>query len=236
MPVVTQFHAGGPPLVMSHCHPIARTEALAQCGRSRATARFDGARGTGGDGLQDHVPATGEDCGRAQAVGTAHQELCAGPWPRMRALVGASGLPRTLMRRGRTIDLAVSAPVRDLAVRWYVLDADDVIDADTDTGAEGVDSGKPAADRRLVAVKEAGVGPARALVAGSSLTGRAGRDPGQDAVHRGAVPRTRRADLALGRRLEGHVGGAGALACLNSGAPADHGRYAPAFPWPRGRE
>lgn len=234
MPVVTLFHADGPPLVMSYWHPIAWTEALAQCGHSRAMARFHGVSGAGGDQLLDHVPGNSEDRGGAGAVRTANQELFARLWPHMRALGGASGLLRTLKRRGWTIVLAFSASARDLAVMWCVLDADDVIDAGT--RAEGVDTGKPAPARRLVARRKAGVGPAQALVGGDSSIGRAGRGPGQGAVCCGAVPRTRRAGPARGRRLEGHVGVAGLLACFNCGALADPARYAPECVWPQCRE
>lgn len=233
MPVVTLFHADGPPLVMSYRHPIAWTSALAQRGHRRAMARIDGVSGTCDDKLLDHVPAHSEDCDGAGAVGTANQELFSPLWFHMRALAGASGLLRTLKRRGWTIILAFSASARDLAVRWCVLDADDVID--DGTRAEGVDTGKPAPDRRPVAPKKAGVGPAQAPAAGYNPTGRAGRGPGQGAVCSGAVPRTRRAGPARGRRLEGHVGVAGHLDCVYGGALADPARHAPEFVWPHCR-
>lgn len=235
MSVVTPLHADGPPLVMSHWHPIAWIEALAQFRHSRAIARIHGVSGRCGDQLLDNVPANSEDRGGARAVRTANQALFARLWPPMRPLGSASGLLRTLKRRGWTIVLAFLGSARDLAVMCGVMDADDKLD--TGTSAEGVDSGRPAPDRRPVALKKAGVGSARALFAGGdSLTGRAGRDPGQGAVCRGAVPRTRGAGPARGRRLEGHVGVAELLAGLNGGALADPARYAPGFVWPQCRE
>ncbi|MFE5023162.1 hypothetical protein ACFRAO_07500 [Streptomyces sp. NPDC056656] len=234
MPVVTLLHADGPPLVMSYWHPIAWTEAPAQFGHSRAMARIHGVSGRCGDRLLDNVPGNSEDRGGARAVRTANQVLFARLWPHVRTLGSTSGLLRTLKRRGWTIVLAFFASARDLAVMCGVMDTDDVLDAGA--RAEGVDTGKPAPDRRPVALKKAGEGPARALFAGDSPTGRAGRGPGQGAVCRGAVPRTRGAGPARGRRLEGHVGVAELLACLNGGALADPARCAPEFVWPQGRE
>ncbi|MER7196356.1 hypothetical protein CG723_22505 [Streptomyces sp. CB01635] len=234
MTVVTLLHADGPPLVMSYWHPVAGTEALAQFGRSRAMARNHGVSGRCGDQLLDNVPANSADRGGAGAVRTANQTLFARLWPRMRPLGSASGLPRTLKRRAWTFALAFSASARDLAVMCGVMDADDVLDADT--SAEGENTGKPAPERRPVALKKAGVGPARALFADDSPTGRAGCGPGQGAVCRRAVPRTRGAGPVRGRRLEGHVGVAEFLACLNGGALAAPARYAPESVWPQCRE
>ncbi|MGW6405196.1 hypothetical protein [Streptomyces sp. NPDC055134] len=233
MPVVTLLQADGPPLVMSYWHPIAWTESLAQFGHSRAMARIHGVNGRCGDQLLDNVSGNSEDRGGAGAVRTANQALFARLWPNMRALGSASGLLRTLKRRGWTIVLAFFVSARDLAVMCGVMDADDVLDAGT--RAEGVDNGKPAPDRRPVALKKAGVGPAQALFAGGRPTGRAGCGPGHGADCRGAVPRTRGAGPARGRRLEGHVGVAELLACLNGGALADPARYAPEFVWPQCR-
>lgn len=234
MPVETLFHTDEPPLVMSYWHPIAWTEALTQRGHSRVMARFHGVTGACGDQLLHHVPGNSEDRVGAGAVRTADQESFARLWPHLRALEGASGLPRTPKRRGWTIVLALSASARDLAVTWRVLDADDAIDAGT--RAEGVDTGQPGPARRLVARKRAGVGPAQALAAGDSPTGRAGCGPGQRAACCGAVPRTRRAGPARGRRLESHVGVAGLLACFHCGALADPARYAPECVGPQCRE
>ncbi|MFD7206435.1 hypothetical protein [Streptomyces sp. NPDC059893] len=230
MPVVTLFHADAPPLVMSHWHPIGWTEALAQCRHSRAMARIDGVSGTCADELPDHVPAKSEDCGGAGSVRTAHQKLCGRLWPRRRAFAGASGLLRTRKRRGWMVVFAFSASARDLAVTWRVLDVGDVIDAAT--GAEGLDTREPGSDRRPVALKKADVAPVQALVAGYSPEGRAGCVQGRGAASFGAVPRTRRAGFARGRRLEGGVGVAGLRTCFNGGALADPARCAPEFVWP----
>ncbi|WP_329437283.1 hypothetical protein OG564_43405 [Streptomyces sp. NBC_01280] len=216
MPVVTRFHADAPPLVMSHWHPIGWTEALAQCRHSRAMARIDGVSGTCGDELLDHVPAKSEDGGEAGSVRTANQELRGRLWPHRRGLVGASGLRRTRKRRGWMIVFSLSASARDLAATWSVLDVGDVIDAAT--RAEGLDTGKPGPDRRHVALKKADVAPVQALVAGDSLTKRAGCGPGRGAASFGAVPRTRPAGFARGRRLEGHAGVAGLRTCFNGRA------------------
>ncbi|MFD3479128.1 hypothetical protein [Streptomyces sp. NPDC058695] len=235
MPVMRLLHADGPPLVRSYWHPIAGTDALgAQFGHSRAMARNHGVGRRCGDQLVNNVPANSADRGGAGAVRTANQTLFARLWPHMRPLGGAFGLPRMLKRRGWTIVLAFSASARDLAVMCRVMDADDVLDADT--SAEGEDTGKPALERRPVALKKAGVGPARALFAGHSPTGRAACGPGHGAVCRRAVPRTREADPARGRRLEDHVGVAALLACLNGGALADPARYTPESVWPQCRE
>lgn len=233
MRVVTLLHADGPPLVVGYWHPIAWTSALAQSRHRRAMARIDGVSSTCGDELPDHVPANREDCGGAGAVGTANQELSARLRSHMRALVGTSGLVRTVKGRGWTIVLAFPASARDLAARWCVLDADAV--TDTGTRARGVDTGKPVPDRGPVALKKAGVGPPQALVARHSPTGRAGCGPGQGAVCSGAVPRTRRAGPARGRRLEGHLGVAGRRACSNGGVLADPALCAPDFVGPHCR-
>lgn len=216
MPAVTLFHADAPPLVRSHRHPIGWTEALAQCPHSRAMARIDGVSGTCGDEQLDHVPAKSEDRGGAGPLRTAHQELGGRLWPHRRALVGASGLPRTRKGRGWMIVRVVSPSARHLAATWSVLDASDVIDAAT--RAEGVDTREPGPDPRPVALKKAGMAPARALIAGYSLTGRAGCGPGRGTASCGAVPRTRRSGSARGRHLEGHVGVAGLRACFDGRA------------------
>lgn len=102
--------------------------------------------------------------------------------------------------------------------------------------APGGASGRPRTLRRRCSTVKAVVGPAQAVAAADRPTGRAGCGPGQGAVCRGPVPRTRRSGPARGRRLEGRVGVAGPLACFNDRAYADPARYAPDFVGPHCRE
>ncbi|MFF3006748.1 HAD family hydrolase [Kitasatospora sp. NPDC057940] len=167
MAAAALFDVDGTLLDTNYWHTIAWAEAFAQFGHAPAMARIHGAIGMGGDQLLDHL--LGEDRDRAEddALSAAQQALYARFWPRLRAFEGAAGLLRALAARGWTVVLASSASKRDLDVMRRALDADDAITAVT--GADDVQTSKPAPDLVRAALDKAAARPDEAVFIGDTL-------------------------------------------------------------------
>ncbi|GAA1090245.1 MULTISPECIES: HAD family hydrolase [Kitasatospora] len=166
MPSAALFDVDGTLLDTSYLHTIAWSEALAQFGYEPATARIHRAIGMAGDQLLDHLLGTDRDHSQDDAISAAQQALYARFRPRLRAFDGAADLLREVAARGRRVVLASSASGRDLEVMRRVLGAEDVLWAAT--GADDVETSKPAPDLVYAALDRAEAGPGQALFVGDT--------------------------------------------------------------------
>ncbi|MFD0531205.1 HAD family hydrolase [Kitasatospora arboriphila] len=119
-----------------------------------------------GDQLLDHLLGTDRDHSQDDAISAAQQALYARFRPRLRAFDGAADLLREVAARGRRVVLASSASGRDLEVMRRVLGAEDVLWAAT--GADDVETSKPAPDLVYAALDRAEASPGQALFVGDT--------------------------------------------------------------------
>ncbi|WP_030275181.1 HAD family hydrolase [Streptomyces sp. NRRL B-24484] len=216
MPSAALFDVDGTLLDTSYLHTAAWSEALAQFGFTPVTARIHGAIGMGGDQLLDHLLGPDRDRSQDAAISAAHAALYARFWPRLRAFDGAADLLREVAARGRRVVLASSASGRDLEVMRRVLGAEDVLWVAT--GADDVDSSKPAPDLVHAALERAEAGPGQALFVGDTRWDvRAAAAAGVPciAVTCGGVGEC---DLRAAGALEVHADPAALLAALDDSA------------------
>jgi HAD superfamily hydrolase (TIGR01509 family) len=161
------FDMDGTLIDSNYLHTVAWWGALRQYDHTVPMALVHRSIGMGTDQLLDHVLGEDRDRDETESLDTAHQALYGSYWPSLVPFAGAAHLLRACAERGWTVVLASSASERELKVLRKVLDADDVIAAAT--GADDVDTSKPAPDLVEAALKKAGADPERSFLVGDTV-------------------------------------------------------------------
>jgi HAD superfamily hydrolase (TIGR01509 family) len=160
------FDVDGTLVDTSYLHTVTWWQALHEYGFEVPMAVIHRAIGMGSDKLIGHV--LGEDADRDdKRLASAHLDLYAAYWERLRPQPGAADLLRAVARRGLRVVLASSASARELDVLRRVLDADDVVDAAT--SADDADASKPEPDILAVALERARLSPDRVVLVGDAV-------------------------------------------------------------------
>ena len=123
--------------------------------------------GMGSDQMLDHVLGTERDTSEDEDISQAHKVLYRQHWERLTRLPGARELVRACADRGLAIVLASSADENELAALKRVLDADELITAETN--ADDVQDSKPEPDIVGVALERARLTADQALFVGDSV-------------------------------------------------------------------
>jgi len=162
------FDVDGTLVDTNYLHAVTWWQAFAQAGYEDVPmARIHRAIGMGSDRLLDEVLPKDRDRESDQEMLTAHLSLYATYWSRLRAFQGAADLLRAFKARGLRVVLASSASKRELAVMREAIDAEDAIDAATDS--DDVEASKPAADLVQAALERAGVAAGQAIFVGDTV-------------------------------------------------------------------
>ena len=148
-------------------HALCWHEAFRVYGHNVPSTQLHRAIGMGSERILVHVLGEDRDRSDDDSITEAHKVLYRQHWERVAVLPGAVDLLRTCKKLGWTVVLASSANADDLAMLRRVLDADDYIDAATDSS--DVDDTKPAAEPVQVALDKAGVEPGAALFVGDTV-------------------------------------------------------------------
>lgn len=145
----------------NYLHALAWSRALRDCGEWAPMNAIHRLVGMGGDQLVPRLLGRANaDVSKARAA--RYQELLGDA----RVIPGGPDLLRRVHDCGIAVVLATSSPADELAVLRRLIDADDVIDAQTT--ADDVGSSKPEPEVFLAAMRAADIDPARALAIGDS--------------------------------------------------------------------
>jgi HAD superfamily hydrolase (TIGR01509 family) len=162
------FDVDGTLVDTNYLHAVTWWQAFLQAGYDEVPmARIHRAIGMGSDRLLDELLPADRDRESDQETLTAHLSLYATYWSRLRAFRGAADLLRACKDRGLRVVLASSASKRELGVMRRAIDADDAIDAATDS--DDVEASKPAADLVQAALDRAGVRADQAIFVGDTV-------------------------------------------------------------------
>ncbi|MBS2965271.1 HAD family hydrolase [Actinocrinis puniceicyclus] len=160
------FDVDGTLVDTAFLHTVAWWQAFRQADRTVAMARIHRAIGMGSDHLLEHLLGPDRDKDADGELSSAHDALFAAHWPNLRPLDGADHLLRACHRRGWRVVLASSAKDAQLSAMRAALDAEAEIDAVT--GADDVQSSKPAPDLVQRALERAGVAAHEAVFVGDT--------------------------------------------------------------------
>jgi HAD superfamily hydrolase (TIGR01509 family) len=171
------FDVDGTLVDTAYLHAVAWWQALRGRGLTVAMAKIHRTIGMGSDHLLDQLLGPDRDRDADAELISAHGALFAQYWPGLVPLEGAASLLEACRRRGLRVVLASSAHGEELAAMRAALDADAAIDEVT--GADDVESSKPAPDLVRQAVDLAGVPADRTVFVGDTrwdveAAGRAG--------------------------------------------------------------
>jgi HAD superfamily hydrolase (TIGR01509 family) len=162
------FDVDGTLVDTNYIHAVTWWQAFVQAGHEEVPmARIHRAIGMGSDRLLDELLPRDRDRDADQEILTAHLTLAATYWPRFQAFRGAADLLRACKKRGLRVVLASSASKRELEVMRKAIDADDAIDAATDS--DDVEASKPAADLVQSALDQAGAPAGQAIFVGDTV-------------------------------------------------------------------
>jgi HAD superfamily hydrolase (TIGR01509 family) len=162
------FDVDGTLVDTNYIHAVTWWQAFTQAGHEDVPmTRIHRAIGMGSDRLLDELLPADRDRDPDQEILMAHLTLAATYWPRFRAFRGTADLLRGCKDRGLRVVLASSASKRELEVMREAIDADDAIDAATDS--DDVEASKPAADLVQAALDRAGVAPDQAIFVGDTV-------------------------------------------------------------------
>ncbi|ARH89517.1 MULTISPECIES: HAD family hydrolase [Streptomyces] len=161
------FDVDGTLVDTTYLHAVTWWEAFRQSGHRVPMADIHQAIGMGADHLIGHLLGPDRDRDVDATVSAAHKTLYAEYWPRLAPFDGAADLLRACARRGWTVVLASSASEAELSAMRTALDAEDALTAVT--GADDVESSKPAPDLVEQALAEAGTEPGRAVFVGDTV-------------------------------------------------------------------
>jgi HAD superfamily hydrolase (TIGR01509 family) len=160
------FDVDGTLVDTAYLHTVAWWQAFRQAGLTVQMAQVHRAIGMGSDHLLEHLLGSDRDKDRDSALGASHDALFAAYWPNLQPLEGAAHLLRACHHRGWRVVLATSAKQPELSAMRSALDAEASIDAIT--GADDVQSSKPAPDLVERALERAEVPPERAVFVGDT--------------------------------------------------------------------
>ncbi|MGW8397756.1 HAD family hydrolase [Streptomyces lydicus] len=161
------FDVDGTLVDTTYLHAVTWWEAFRQSGHRVPMADIHRAVGMGADHLIGHLLGPDRDRDRDATVSAAHKTLYAEYWPRLAPFDGAADLLRACAGRGWTVVLASSASEAELSAMRAALDAENALTAVT--GADDVDSSKPAPDLVEQALAEAGADPGSAVFVGDTV-------------------------------------------------------------------
>ncbi|MFG2532043.1 HAD family hydrolase [Streptomyces sp. NPDC048516] len=161
------FDMDGTLVDSTYLHAVTWWEAFRQAGHRVPMAAIHRTVGMGADHLIGHLLGPGEDRDRDAAISAAHKTLFAEYWTRLAPLDGAADLLRACAGRGWEVVLASSAGGAELSAMRTALDAEDALAAVT--GADDVESSKPAPDLVGQALAQAGTEPGRAVFVGDTV-------------------------------------------------------------------
>jgi HAD superfamily hydrolase (TIGR01509 family) len=161
------FDVDGTLVDSNYLHAVTWWEAFCQAGYQVAMADIHRAIGMGSDLLLDHLLPGDRDRDGDGTLRDAHSALYGTYWTRLKPLRGAPGLLRACKDRGLMVVLASSADEREFGAMRAALDAEDAIDAATNSG--DVERSKPAPDLVQVALDRAGVPPGQAVFVGDTV-------------------------------------------------------------------
>ncbi|MFH8682878.1 HAD family hydrolase [Streptomyces lydicus] len=161
------FDVDGTLVDTTYLHAVTWWEAFRQSGHRVPMADIHRAVGMGADHLIGHLLGPERDRDVDAAVSAAHKTLYAEYWPRLAPFDGAADLLRAVAGRGWTVVLASSASEAELNAMRTALDAEDALTAVT--GADDVESSKPAPDLVQQALAEAGTEPGNAVFVGDTV-------------------------------------------------------------------
>ncbi|AOP47580.1 HAD family hydrolase [Streptomyces lydicus] len=161
------FDVDGTLVDTTYLHAVTWWEAFRQSGHRVPMADIHRAVGMGADHLIGHLLGPERDRDVDAAVSAAHKTLYAEYWPRLAPFDGAADLLRAVAGRGWTVVLASSASAAELNAMRTALDAEDALTAVT--GADDVESSKPAPDLVQQALAEAGTEPGNAVFVGDTV-------------------------------------------------------------------
>lgn len=173
------FDVDGTLVDSGYFHTLAWWEALRQYGHTVPMARLQRSIGMGSEQLLDHALGPDRDPSETEVLDAAHTALVARFWPCFTPLPGAGELLRACAGRGWSVVVASSASDRELEVLLKVIDAEDALAAVT--GADDVQTAKPAPDIVGAGLRKVGADPARSVMVGDTVwdvqaAGRAGVD------------------------------------------------------------
>lgn len=160
------FDVDGTLIDTAYLHTVAWWQAFRQAGLTVPMANIHRAIGMGSDHLLDHLLGPDHDKEADSALGASHDALFAAYWPNLRQLEGADRLLHACRRRGWRVVLASSAKDDELSAMRSALDSEEAIDAVT--GANDVQSSKPAPDLVQRALERAGAPADRAVFVGDT--------------------------------------------------------------------
>jgi HAD superfamily hydrolase (TIGR01509 family) len=160
------FDVDGTLIDTAYLHAVAWWQAFRQAGLTLPTARIHRAIGMGSDHLLEHLLGPDRDKDADAQLSSAHDALFAAYWPGLQPLDGAAHLLRACHQRGWRVVLASSAKDAELSAMREALHAEAAIDAVT--GADDVESSKPAPDLVEQALERAGVPAERAVFVGDT--------------------------------------------------------------------
>lgn len=161
------FDMDGTLVDSTYLHTVAWWEAFRQADHLVPMAAIHRTVGMGADHLIGHLLGPHRDRHRDAALSAAHKTLFAEYWTRLVPLDGAASLLRACAGRGWEVVLASSAGGMELSAMRTALDAEDALTAVT--GADDVESSKPAPDLVEQALAEAGTAPDRAVFVGDTV-------------------------------------------------------------------
>jgi HAD superfamily hydrolase (TIGR01509 family) len=161
------FDVDGTLIDSNYLHAVTWWEAFCQAGYQVAMADIHRAIGMGSDQLLDQLLPGDRDRDGDGTLRDAHSALYGTYWTRLRPLRGAADLLRACKSRGLMVVLASSADEREFGAMRAALDAEDAIDAATNSG--DVERSKPAPDLVQVALDRAGVPPGQAVFVGDTV-------------------------------------------------------------------
>jgi HAD superfamily hydrolase (TIGR01509 family) len=161
------FDVDGTLVDTSYLHTVAWWEALRENGHVVPMREIHRAIGMGSDQILDHLLGSDRDTDADAQMTAAHLALYALYFDRLKPLPGARDLLRECSKRGLKVVLASSASERELAALRAALDADDVIDAATDSSDAG--ASKPAPDILRAALDRCDLTPDRVVFVGDAV-------------------------------------------------------------------
>ncbi|HEY0717488.1 MAG TPA: HAD family hydrolase [Streptosporangiaceae bacterium] len=161
------FDVDGTLVDTNYPHVVCWWEAFSQAGFNIPMARIHRAMGMGSDQMLDALLPEDRDRDEDGSMRAAHSALYATYWTREKPLPGAVDLLRACRDRGWQVVLASSADEREFEALRTALDADDAINAATNSA--NVEQSKPAPDLVQVALDKAKVSPDAAVFVGDTV-------------------------------------------------------------------
>lgn len=160
------FDVDGTLVDTTYLHTVAWWQAFRGAGITVPMAAIHRAIGMGSDHLLERLLGGDRDKEADAGLSAAHGALFSQYGPALVPLDGAAHLLRACHKRGWRVVLASSAQAAELSVMREALDAEEYID--DVTGADDVESSKPAPDLVQQALKRAGVPAGRAVFVGDT--------------------------------------------------------------------